>query len=441
VSKDHIGERVEGEITRRRLLEGSVRVGGAVTLGGAFAFGGLGCGPEDSETAKRPVVSSEPINKIFGPGGKQAGQGYVHHHGLTQAITGAGAAFGQIATRATNLAVEQIKAAGGPDIRPYVVDHKTGVVEAQVSGVRRIVSQHEISTLESSWLATTLATLPIAQENQILMLNAGGPSPQQFGKDLLWLPGIVYGLDPLGGILTWLAKNGAKDIVVAGDLPSGVVEFGEAAKQLWAKISPDGNVKSVEKFNSGLTDFSPIIARVKANKAEAVVTDSLGADLGNLIKQFREQGYEEPIIGVIFDSQSAEQAGKWIDSYHYATAFLDTSSTNPFTKQFVAAHKRAYGVEPEYYGGVYYEDIFLVWELIKRVIKNGGDPADGSQLQEALQEEPEFPSVFGGGPGQIGQLTFNPDHSANLEMGLFTVKNRKPVRLSGVQKSPPYLVA
>lgn len=421
-------------LTRQRLLGGAVKAGAAAAFGGAL-FGSAG----SAYARSFMVVSSSPINKIFGPGGKQAGQGYTHHHGLTHAITGAGAAFGVIATRATKLAIQQIKDAGGPNIRQSIVDHKTGVVEAQVSGVRRIISQDDITTLESSWLATTLATLPLVQQHHVLTFNGGGPSSQQLNKDYLWLPGVMYGTDPLGGMLAWLAKNGAKNISVVGDLPSGVVDFGKQAKKLWPTIQKGGKVLSVETFNSGLTDFGSIVARVKAVKPDAIVTDSLGTDLGNIVKQFREGGIKQPIMGVIFDSQAAKLAGKWIDSYHFATGHYDPGAKNPFNQQFVAAHKKAYGVEPEYYGGIYYENIFIVWELIRRVIKNGGNPSDGKQLQQALEQNPSFYTVFGGSPSKIARISFNKDHSANLPMGVFAVKNGKPVKLQAITKTAPYL--
>jgi ABC-type branched-subunit amino acid transport system substrate-binding protein len=94
----------------------------------------------------------------------------------------------------------------------------------------------------------------------------------------------------------------------------------------------------------------------------------------------------------------------------------------------VDAYRAKYNKDPEYYGSNYYEQVFVFWELVKRVIASGGDPSDPKALQDALMADPKFKSVYGGSATAVGEVTFDTtDHSISKPMGVFTVKDGKPV--------------
>lgn len=138
-----------------------------------------------------------------------------------------------------------------------------------------------------------------------------------------------------------------------------------------------------EQHDVGATDYSSVIARIKSAEPDAILTFSFGDDVGYLVKQLREANVTVPIMGIEFTEQAAKVAGESYDTYHFATDFYDPKNPNPWNQIFVEGHNEMFGEDPEYYGANYYEQVFFVWELVRRVIADGGDPTDTAALQDA----------------------------------------------------------
>ena len=370
------------------------------------------------------------------PGGQAAGEGIAFQDGMMLAMTGQGSFFGKVMSRGAQLAAKQIKENGGPEFVITIADHESGLVPPAVTGVRRLITQNKIKTLQTSYGAPSEAIIPLVQDNKVLTFNGGGSSPGQLSKDYLWMTRMLFAYDPTDGALTWLAKNqpNVKKLAVVGTNENGVEVWKEKAPRIWPQLS-GGSIVATEIHDVGATDFAAVIARVKAAGADAVFTVSFGDDLGYMVKQFREANYEGPIVGIEFTDQAAKVAGATYDTYVFATDYFDVESKNPFTAQFVEAHIAEYGEPPEYYGSNYYEQVFVIWELMRRVIANGGDPQDSAQLQQALIDKPEFYSVYGGDEGTVGTMSFDlNDHSISKPMGVFGVKCGKPYLLAPIKK-------
>jgi len=119
----------------------------------------------------------------------------------------------------------------------------------------------------------------------------------------------------------------------------------------------------------------------------------------------------------------------------FATDHYDPANKSPWNVEYVKAHKAEYGDLPEYYGTNYYEQAFVMWELVRRVIASGGDPESGADLQKALMEDPEFKSLYGGGPNKVGTMRFDPkDHTIDKAMGVFSVKDCKTKLLAPIKR-------
>jgi branched-chain amino acid transport system substrate-binding protein len=185
----------------------------------------------------------------------------------------------------------------------------------------------------------------------------------------------------------------------------------------------------------GLTDFSSLVARVKAAAPDAILTFTYGDDVGYLVKAIREAKIEVPVMGIEFTEQGAKIAGAAFDTFNFATDFYSPDNENPWNKIFVEGHQAAYGEPPEYYGANYYEQVFFYWELVRRVIAAGGDPTDTDALQKALIDNPVFKSLYGGDAQTAGEVTFNPeDHTISKPMGVFKVVGGKPEKVADIVK-------
>jgi len=421
-------------LSRRQFLDQAGRMGLAATGAISFAAFLAACG---GSTATTTISSNSELNKLFPGSGKENGQGVTIQDGMMLAMTGQGSFFGQVMSRGAQLAAKQIKASGGPEFKITIVDHQSGLVPPAVTGVRQLITLNKISTLQTSYGAPSEAIIPLIEQNKVLSFNGGGSSPGQLFKDFLWQNRMLFAFDPADGGLAWLAKNHpeVKKLAVLGTNENGVETWRDKLPRIWPLLSHGGTIVAREIHNVGLTDFNAIIARVKASGAEAVFTVSFGNDLGYTVKQFRQANYTGPIMGIEFTQQAQVIAGASYDTFLFATDYFDVTSKNPFTAQFVVAHTAEYGVAPEYYGSNYYEQVFVIWELMRRVIKKGGAPTNGSQLQQALKDNPTFLSVYGGDANTVGTAAFDlNDHTISKPMGVFAVKNGTPTLLAQIKK-------
>ena len=66
-----------------------------------------------------------------------------------------------------------------------------------------------------------------------------------------------------------------------------------------------------------------------------------------------------------------------------------------------------------------------MWEVIRRVLANGGDINDGAALEATLQENLTVVSVYGGDESTVGTYTLDPTTHSVIErgMGVFQYKD------------------
>jgi branched-chain amino acid transport system substrate-binding protein len=246
---------------------------------------------------------------------------------------------------------------------------------------------------------------------------------------------MLFGDDPTAGALAWIHKKFPKatKLAIIGTRENGVGAQTTVAPEAWKKLG--GTVVATESHDVGATDFTSLASKIKASGAEAIITYSFGNDIGYQVKALRQANITAPIMGIEFTSQAQEIAGDLFDTFNFATDFYNVANPNPWNKCFVKEYRAKYNEDPEYYGSNYYEQVFIYWELVKRVIAKGGNPNDSAQLQAELKKNPTFNSVYGGDSKKIGQASFVvEDHSISKPMGVFNVEGGKPVVTQGIVK-------
>ncbi|WP_343904617.1 ABC transporter substrate-binding protein [Nocardioides aquiterrae] len=425
------------DVSRRGFLRGSAALGGVSFL--AACGGGDGDTKSSAakiDTSKVDSEVAQGLQDIFGPGGEEGGSGVTLTAGMLLAMTGQGSFFGKVMSQGAQLAAAQIKSADGITYDVKIGDHKSGDVPTALTVTRQLVTQDKIKILQTSYGAPSEAIVPLIGQNKLLSFNGGGSSPGQVAKPFLWQTRMIFGDDPCPGGLAWIAKEypDAKKLAIVGTQENGVAGAKEIGPAVWAQLT-GGTVVANEQHDVGATDFSSIVARIKSSSPDAILTFSFGDDVGYLVKQLREANVTVPIMGIEFTEQAAKVAGASYDTYNFATDFYDPKNPNPWNQIFVDGHNDMFGSDPEYYGANYYEQVFFVWELVRRVLADGGDPTDTTALQSALEANPEFKSLYGGDASAPGTVQFNPeDHTISKPMGVFKVTNGQPSKIADIVK-------
>jgi branched-chain amino acid transport system substrate-binding protein len=159
------------------------------------------------------------------------------------------------------------------------------------------------------------------------------------------------------------------------------------------------------------SDFSSTMATLQQQKADIVLTNFVGTTLGVFLKQYSTSGLAAPVFGYDFTADAQKVAPPSYNNYWFAGDFFDgTNPGNEWAKLFVKEFTRKYHVAPadiSYYSANYYESTFMLWELMRRVIKQGKNPfKQGDAYVQALNSNPSFPSLYGR-TGKHGTLSLN----------------------------------
>ena len=94
----------------------------------------------------------------------------------------------------------------------------------------------------------------------------------------------------------------------------------------------------------------------------------------------------------------------------------------------VEGFKAENGENPDFYAANFYENAFVMWEVMRRIWKKDPEAEiTGEALDKALQENLTVVSVYGGDDSTIGTYTLDPKtHSViKREMGVFEYKGGK----------------
>lgn len=378
------------------------------------------------------------IHKIFGPGGKAAGEGLTFPYGMLLAVTGTGAVYGKVMSHGAKLAAQEIEEAGGPKFEIFIGNHESGLIPPGVSATREEISADKIQFMATSFGAVSEAIAPIVGAAKVMTFNGGGASPGQLKKPYMWMSRMIYADAGVIGTMDWAAKKFPEDkrMAIVGTKENGLEATEKIIPEDWSKIQKGGVVTGkAEYFEVGTSNFGPTVARIKSENPQIIYSSSFGGDSGKLIKALREAGITVPVLLAEYTPETCEIGGSAWNHVYVGADFFDAKGENPWDKVFVPAYEAKYKEEPELYAANYYEMMFNVWEDMERVIKKGGNPLSSEQLNAELEKDPEFKSLYGGSASEVGTIKFElKEHTIEKPMAVYDTSNCKPVELAVIKE-------
>ena len=149
-----------------------------------------------------------------------------------------------------------------------------------------------------------------------------------------------------------------------------------------------------DSFNSGDVDFTTQVQRLKTldSAPDVLMVAAAGRDFIEIVKQFREAGIEQPIIGGerFGSSLLAEGGGAFIRNVYFSTQ-ISFESERLQVRDFVEKYKEEYGHEPENaLAALGYDAV----HLIVAAIETAGN-CKRKAIREALSETRGFEGVTG----------------------------------------------
>jgi branched-chain amino acid transport system substrate-binding protein len=406
----------------RALRLGVVAVATVAALAACSSTGG-GSG----STSHYTTTVQGDVTSLSGANPHALGKGLTIKMGLDLAITGQGAFYGKVMQQGAQLAANQIEAAGGPHIDFVIKDHKSGDASAGVQTTREL-GQDDVHMAMYSYIGVLGSAFQGIKQYKILSLDGGGgTSTFGTGKPYFYGSRANAPHDTYAGVAKHIAASmpdAKKVAVIIQDAGAG---YASSAKDILSTDLPKNGLTlaDLEVAPVGATDVSGAITKILADKPDVILDNQFGTDPGYFLKQLRATGSTVPVIGSDYQPDLAQIVGSGINGYTFANDFFPaTAPANDWAKYFVDTYKEAYPADgnPSFYSANYYEDTFILWQVIQRVIAKGGDVNNPDTLLAAFTADPSYPSLYGPGAGKpYGNISFDPTtHSvAARGMGVY----------------------
>jgi branched-chain amino acid transport system substrate-binding protein len=261
--------------------------------------------------------------------------------------------------------------------------------------------------------SVTLSMAPIAEKRHILLITPGSAAP---------------GISDAGKFIyrTWSPStrqaNALAEFSVARLKASRIAvinlenDYGEPfAVNFIQKLSSLGVAPVVkETYGADVSDLKPQLTRIKAAKPDLLVMIGYLKDGRLVVKQARELGISAQIIGtegLASDSDFIKPLGS------LAEGIIFSDYKDSTTKEFIERYSKVYNMEwpgQSSTAAVSY-DAFYLMGLAARATGS-----DTEKMTHWLDAQKDF-------PGASGKLTFDANGDIPRTVGIFQIRNGKPV--------------
>jgi branched-chain amino acid transport system substrate-binding protein len=323
-----------------------------------------------------PAVAAEPI-----PVGEVA------------SLTGASASFGQSSHQGTELAVEEINAAGGVLGRPLALISEDDQSQAgqPATIVRKLISQDKVvAVLGEVASSKSLEAAPICQQNKIPMITPASTNPKvtEVGDHIF----RICFIDPFQGTVCskFAREMGWKKMAVLTDVKQ---DYSVGLTECFIRdfTANGGEIVKEQKFSSGDKDFKPQLTSIKAARPDAVFVPGYYSEVPLIAKQARLLGIRVPFLGGdgwVGDSL-LKVAGTALDGSFFSAHF-SADDQSPKVRKFVESFRAKFGEEPDDMAALGYDSAMILAAAIR-----AAGTTEPSALRDAIAATRDHDGVTG----------------------------------------------
>jgi branched-chain amino acid transport system substrate-binding protein len=334
-------------------------------------------------------------------------------------LTGKEAAFGQSSHKGTQLAIDELIAAGGllgKKIEYVYEDNRSTPGESATIAKKLITRDKVVAILGEVASGRSLEAAPIAQASKVPMISPSSTNPKvtETGDYIF----RVCFTDPFQGrLLAQFARNTlkAQKVAIFSDVAA---PYSVGLAQFFREpfLASGGQIVSEQKYTGGDKDFKAQLTAIKSTNPDAIIVPGYYTEAGLIVAQARQLGITVPLFGG--DGWEApellEIAGPAaLEGTYYSTHF-SSENTDPLVQKFVAAYKAKYnGETPDAMAALGYDSAMVLADAIKRA-----GSTEGPKLRDALAATKDLPTVS-------GITTLDEHRDASKSAVIITVKDGK----------------
>ncbi len=351
---------------------------------------------------------SQQLPELLGPiNAAQAGKNLTIPFGVQVSLSGDAIYSGTNLLKGAQLGVEHLALAGGPKFTIVPKDDQSVNPTAQAQDARAFGEAHIPISLAQSG---DQGGLPLVGQYKILTFDGGGFGAEDYGKPFYWSGLATPVLASQPGLAKFIAANfKGKNKIVSVGLGGVGVDVSTDENAIKSAFASQGLPMPtfIEGPSYTSTDYGPTVSSVVSANPDLIILQLYGPGLGLFMKGLASYGLKAPVIGVDYEPTSAQIAGSAMIGYMFVQDYFNpVNPGNPWGKLFSESFQAKFGTAPVTFNANAYEEVFVFWNLIRRVLANGGDPTDSTQLQAALVADPTANSVYGPG-AKTGTLSWD----------------------------------
>jgi branched-chain amino acid transport system substrate-binding protein len=352
-------------------------------------------------------------------------------------VTGALSSLDAPALNGAKLKLKEINDAGGvlgKKLELVIYDTKTDpTVIASVAS--QLLNQDKVPVAFGFTDSDSVLALgPIFQQAGVPFITPGATSPklpEQIGSDI-FLACFGDNVQAAAGAEFVKGKLNGKNVYLLRDNSTEYTTL--LAKYFEDAFTHDGGaIIGRDDYKSGDKTFTAQITKIKASatKPDVVYVSAMPDDIGLIVKQMRQAGITQPIVGGDgYDTPLLTQVGgKASNDVYYSTHAYMAPDSTPGIQKFYKDYKAAYGMDPENaFAALGYDTLGLIADAIGRA--GSTDPA---KIRDAIAATDGFAGI-------TGSITFPKDVRVPAKtVTMIGVKDEK-LFLAGEVK-PTYIAA
>ena len=344
---------------------------------------------EKQVVVEKEVIKTVEVEKILEP----------FRIGVMESLTGPGETYGQVATQAKQLAMEEINRAGGINgrlLQMIIEDEKCNARDSITAYTKLTQVDNVKIILGTSCSGAMLGAAPLAEKDGVVMFSglATNPAVADAGDYIFRtsMNDAQVGIDTGNKLWTDGIRKLAT-ITEATDYAEGVRR--ETADRFKAL---GGEIVAEERYGSEETDFRTALTRIMGKNPDAIhIAAQAEFSGGTIQKQVRELGYEGPIYGEVaaLGTTALDIAGDAATGSIGIVADLDPN--NALAMNFLDRFRARYAFTTlEWYMGSAYDDVYITAACLAQT--NDDQDADG--FRDCLYNMEAY-------DGTIGTYTFD----------------------------------
>lgn len=380
----------------------------------------VGCGSDASSgSAASTAAAGGTAPAVAADGGGAVASGNAFTLGLICPLSGSSAVSGQILKNATEMAVNEINAAGGINGEIQIVLAEVddeGVPATSVTAMQKLVEQDKVNAVIGAQASScTLANMEITKAAKIPQIT---PASSNVAVTQSQNPYIfqMTATDELHmrNIMKYMAEeNGAKTFAILYESS----DFGTGGYKIASNVCADYGLEMAanEVYNAGDTDFSVVLGKMQQANPDFFIFWGYHTEVAMICKQMQQYGISYPVIGQGYNSpELTNLGGAAVEGIMIDTAF-DAANPDEKVQEFDKKYTELYGEGYDQNAPQSYDAVYVIKDAVERCIADGKDYKDGEVLNEYIHST--------SWDGVTGVTTFDENGRMDKELLIITIEN------------------